>query len=281
MNQTRRDLFNIFFRRDSLRERIYPTRVTYLAIVVVAMLGLALLLAGAAHFGESLGLRPLSPATTIAASSSQSTPAIRATSVQSSTTATMGPGSATPGATVSAPPSLASPAPANNSIRCPITWRVQEAAKAGGGRIGLPDDDQVAARVRQDFHEATQWANNAPSGPWNLAEVDRYYTPRMAGEVRAGLQISLNRNEYVQVEMTDLGFVSMSFMPDGAGDTFMSVQYEPITQTVRDAATHAVKRAVVLDDVPYRLVGVAMLYDAQACRWKIDDVSFPEPVKTP
>ena len=155
-------------------------------------------------------------------------------------------------------------------------WNVQEVAKAGGGRMGLADDSSVGVQVRQNFREAMLWANS-PAGPWDLAEVDRYYTPGMAQQVRAGLQLSLNRQEYVQVEMVDMGFVSMSFTPDGAGVTFMSVQYEPITQTVRDTATHAVKRAVVLDDVPYRLVGIAMLYDTQACRWKIDRIDYQEP----
>ena len=52
MNQTQRDLFNLFFRRDSLRERVYPTRVTYLAITIVVMLGLTLLFVGAARFHD-------------------------------------------------------------------------------------------------------------------------------------------------------------------------------------------------------------------------------------
>ncbi len=284
MNQTKRDLLNIFFRRDSLRERIYPTRVTYLSIVVVVMIGAALLLAGTARFSEALGLKPLSPAATTARpsyqASSESPPAIQATRVQSSTAMGTGQENATPGTAVPVPSALASSAPANSSIRCPITWHVQEAAKQGGGRIGLPDDDQVAARARQDFREAMQWAN-APTQAWNLTQVDRYYTSRMADDVRAAVQLSLNRQEYVQVELTDLGFVSMSFTPDGAGVTFMSVQYEPITQTVRDVSTQAAKRTVVLNDVPYRLVGIAMLYDTQACRWKIDEVDYPEPVKTP
>ena len=59
MNQTQRDLFNLFFRRDSLRERVYLTRVTYLAIIVTAMVGMALLVVGAARFHDSLGLTPL------------------------------------------------------------------------------------------------------------------------------------------------------------------------------------------------------------------------------
>ena len=280
MNQTQRDLLRLFFRRDTLRERIYLTREAYLAIAVVVLLGLALFLAGAVRFSESLGLRPLSPAATAAASAQQGTPILEATPVQSQTATMAGQGDVTPSAAVSAPPVFASPATPSNPVRCPIAWRVQEVAKQGGGRIGLPDDDQVAARVRQDFREAMQWAN-APAQAWNLAKVDQYYTPRMAGEVRADLQLSLNRNEFVQVEMTDLGFVSMSFTSDGGGVTFMSVQYEPITQTVRDASTQAVKRAVVLDDVPYRLVGIAMLYDDQACHWKIDSINFPEPVVTP
>jgi len=58
MNQTKRDLFNLFFRRDTLRERVYPTRVTYLVVAVIAMLGMTLLFVGAARFHESLGLTP-------------------------------------------------------------------------------------------------------------------------------------------------------------------------------------------------------------------------------
>ncbi len=273
MQQTKRDLLHLFFRRDRLRERIYPTRVTYLAVAVVVLVGAALLLAGAASFRESLGLRPLSsPATA-------TSPGVASTRLVSPTATMPAWGTATlePSSSPAAP---ASPAASKNLVRCPITWHIQEAAKAGGGRIGLPNDDQVAARVRQDFREAMQWAN-APAQGWDLAEADRYYTPGLAAQVRAGLQLSLNRQEYVQVEMADLGFVSMSFMPDGAGVTFMSVQYEPITQTVRDLSTRAVKRTVVLDDVPYRQVGIAMLYDTQACRWKIDRIEYPEPVQAP
>ena len=171
---------------------------------------------------------------------------------------------------------LVTPAPANSPVRCSITWHVQEVAKSGGGRMGLPDDNTVAAQVRQDFREAMQWAD-APAQAWNLAEADLFYTPRMASKVRAGLQLSLNRQEYVQVEMADLGTLSMSFTPDGAGVTFMSVQHEPITQTIRDVGTLAAKRTVVLNDVPYRLVGIAMLYDTQDCRWKIDQIEYQEP----
>jgi hypothetical protein len=61
----------------------------------------------------------------------------------------------------------------------------------------------------------------------------------------------------------------------------MNVQYEPITQTVRDLSTQTAKRTMVVNDAPYRLVGVAMLYDDQACRWKIDSINFPEPVAVP
>ncbi len=280
MNRTQRDLLHLFFRRDTYRERIYLTRVAYLAIAVVALLGLALFLAGAARFRESLGLAALRPpATPVPNSSSMSVPQTIITPTTQAT-ATVPPSLAgNPSIGMKATAVPASPVP-GLSPRCPITWRVQEVARQGGGRIGLPDDDQVAARVRQDFREAMQWAN-APTQAWNLAQVDRYYTPRMVNDVRAALQLSLNRNEYVQVELTDLGFVSMSFTPDGAGVTFMNVQYEPITQTVRDVSTQAVKRTVVLDDVSYRLVGIAMLYDTQACRWKIDEVDFPELVQTP
>ena len=59
--------------------------------------------------------------------------------------------------------------------------------------------------------------------------------------------------------------------------TVTAINYEPITQTIRDVGTLAVKRTVVLDDVPYRLVGIAMLYDTQACRWKIDRIEYQEP----
>ncbi len=280
MNRTQRDLLHLFFRRDTYRERIYPTREAYLAIAVVALLGLALFLAGAARFRESLGLAALRPRATAAPNSSSTSMSQTIITPTTQATATVSPApESNPSAGTKATAIAASPVPAL-SPRCPITWRVQEVAKQGGGRIGLPDDDQVAARVRQDFREAMQWAD-APTQAWNLAQVDRYYTPRMANDVRAALQLSLNRDEYVQVELTDLGFVSMSFTPDGAGVTFMSVQYEPITQTVRDVSTQAVKRTVVVNDVSYRPVGIAMLYDTQACRWKIDEVDFPEPVKIP
>jgi hypothetical protein len=279
MNRTQRDLLHLFFRRDTYRERIYLTREAYLAIAVVALLGLALFLAGAARFRESLGLAALRPPATAAPNSSSTSVSQTVITTTQTTTMVSPTVAANPSAGTKATAILASPVP-GLSPRCPITWHVQEVAKQGGGRIGLPDDDQIAARVRQDFREAMQWAD-APTQAWNLAEVDQYYTPRMANDVRAALQLSLNRDEYVQVGLTDLGFVSMSFTPDGAGVTFMSVQHEPITQTVRDASTQAVKRTVVLDDVSYRLVGIAMLYDTQACRWKIDEVDFPEPVKTP
>jgi len=278
MNQTQRDLFNLFFRRDSLRERIYPTRVTYLAITITVMVGMALLCVGAARFHESLGLTRLSSSTTVASSPTQSTQTLTDTppglSIAATVMVTTGQSVATPAA--QPPATLVTPASANTTIRCPITWRIEEVAKSGGGRMGLPDDATVTTQVRQDFREAMQWAD-APAQAWNLSEADRFYTPRMAGEVRAGLQLSLNRQEYVQVEMADLGTLSMSFTPDGAGVTFMSVQHEPITQTIRDVGTLAVKRTVVLDDVPYRLVGIAMLYDTQACRWKIDRIEYQEP----
>jgi hypothetical protein len=279
INQSKRDWLHLFFRRDTWRERIYPTRVTYLALAVVVMMGLGLFLVGADRFRESLGLTALRPAAAPTATQ-VSTSAPQAHITPPRVTATGTP-------TVSSSPSLvtrvtASPASlvSGPASRCPITWHVQQVAKSGGGRMGMVDDNNVAVQVRQDFREAMQWANS-PSGPWNLAEVDRYYTPRMASEVRSGLQLSLNRQEYVQVEMTDLGILSLSFTPDGAGVTFMSVQYEPITQTVRDAATSTVKRTVVLDDVPYQQVGIAMLYDTQACRWKIDRIEYPERVLAP
>jgi len=279
MHPTKRDLLHLFFRRDAYRERVYLTREAYLAIAVVAMLGLALFLAGAAQFREALGLAALhSPATPTQSGSSTSasqaiTTTTQATAIVSPTTS----GNPSGGTKATAVP--ASPVP-GLPPRCPITWHVQEVAKAGGGRMGLADDNSVGVQVRQDFREATAWANS-PAGPWNLAEVDQYYTAGMAQQVRAGLQLSLNRQEYVQVEMTDLGTLSLSFTPDGGGVTFMSVQYEPITQTVRDATSGVVKRTVVLDDVPYRQVGIAMLYDTQACRWKIDRIEYPEPVQAP
>jgi len=275
MNQTQRDLFSLFFRRDGLRERVYATRVTYLAIIVTAMVGMALLVVGAARFHDSLGLAPLSASTKVAVSvqSTQTLDTPAGSSIAATATVTAGQTSAPAAPT---PMMRVTPAPANSSVRCPVTWHVQEVAKAGGGRIGLPDDGQVASQVRQGFREAMQWAN-APARAWNLAEADHFYTSRMVGEVRAGLQLSLDRQEYVQVEMADMGFVSMSFTPDGAGVTFMSVQHEPITQTIRDVSTQAVKRTVVLNDVPYRLVGIAMLYDTQDCRWKIDQIEYQEP----
>ena len=278
MNQTKRDLFNLFFRRDTLRERVYPTRVTYLVVAVIAMLGMTLLFVGAARFHESLGLTPLSSSTTVVSSLTQSTPTGIPTPTELLTAATVTVTARQSVATPAAQPpvTLLTPAPANNPVRCPITWHVQEVAKSGGGRIGLPDDNAVTTQVRQDFREAMQWAD-APAQAWNLAEADRFYTPRMAGEVRAGLQLNLNRQECVQVERADLGTLSISFTPDGAGVTFMSVQYEPITQTIRDVGTLAVKRTVVLNDVPYRLVGIAMLYDTQDCRWKIDRIEYQEP----
>jgi hypothetical protein len=283
MNQSKRDWLQLFFRRDSFRERIYPTRVTYLALAVVVMMGLALFLAGADRLRESLGLAALRPPATQIASqptSGLATMSTPTTTVSAPATTIPSPvatgGLPTRNLETALPPT---PAPAAAS-RCPVTWHVQEVAKSGGGRMGMVDDNNVAVQVRQDFREAMAWANS-PSGPWNLAEVNRYYTPRMAGEVRAGLQLSLNRNEYVQVEMADLGTLSLSFTPDGSGVTFMSVQYEPITQTIRDTATNAVKRTVVLDDVPFQQVGIAMLYDTQACRWKMDRIEYPEPVLAP
>jgi len=278
MNRTQRDLLHLFFRRDPYRERVYLTREAYLAIAVVALLGLALFLAGAAQFREAIGLAALRPpATPIHSSSSPVasqaiTPATQTTTSASPTVAA----SPSTGTKVTAVP--ASPVP-GLSPRCPITWRVQEVAKAGGGRMGLADDNAVGVQVRENFREAMAWANS-PAEPWNLAEVDRYYTAGMAQQVRAGLQLSLNRNEYVQVEMADLGTLSLSFTPDGGGVTFMSVQYEPITQTVRDVTTGAIKRTVILNDIPYQQVGIAMLYDTQACRWKIDRIDYPEPVAT-
>ena len=75
MNQTQRDLFNLFFRRDSLRERIYPTRVTYLAIAVTAMVGMALLCRGRSAFPRIAGAdavyRPLPTVACIAQQSTQ------------------------------------------------------------------------------------------------------------------------------------------------------------------------------------------------------------------
>ncbi len=279
MHPTRRDLLNLFFHQDRLRERIYPTQVFYLTITVVVMVGATLLLAGASGFRESLGLKPLSPVAKVVAPAGPGTPTPQPIGMGARAAATPAQGSATPEPSAS-PPIAAPPAASNGPIRCPITWHVQEVAKSGGGRLGLPDDEQVASRVRQNFREATQWAN-ASAAAWDLAEADRYYTPGLAGQVRAGLQLSLNRQEYVQVETADLGFVSMSFMPDGAGVTFMSVQYEPITQTIRDTSTNIIKRTIVLNDVPYREVGIAMLYDTQACRWKIDRIDYPEPIQTP
>jgi len=278
MNPTRRDLLHLFFRRDTYRERIYLTREAYLAIAVVALLGLALFLAGAAQFREALGLAAMrSPATPIPGSSPLvASPAITPT-MQTTAIVSPTPSSNSP---VGTKATVIPTSPAVSLSRCPITWHVQEVAKAGGGRMGLADDNAVGVQVRENFREAMAWANS-PAGPWNLAEVDQYYTPGMAQQVRAGLQLSLNRNEYVQVEMTDLGTLSLSFTPDGSGVTFMSVQYEPITQTIRDATTGAVKRTVVLNDVPYQQVGIAMLYDTQACRWKIDRIEYPEPVQTP
>jgi hypothetical protein len=259
-------LLHLFFRRDPYRERVYLTREAYLAIAVVALLGLALFLAGAAQFREALGLAALrSPATPIQSSSSSA--ASQAITTTTQATAIVSPSSNPSGGTKA----TAIPSPVLVCRRCPITWHVQEVAKAGGGRMGLADDNSVGVQVRQNFREAMAWAN-APSGPWNLAEVDQYYTAGMAQQVRTGLQLSLNRQEYVQVEMTDLGTLSLSFTPDGGGVTFMSVQYEPITQTIRDTATGTVKRTVVLDDVPYRQVGIAMLYDTQACRRLIGSV---------
>lgn len=281
MHQSKRDWLQLFFRRDIFRERIYPTRVTYLVVAVVTLMGFALFLVGASRFRESLGLAALRPAPTQIAAQPASplttTPTLTTTIPAPATpgsSPTVKPGAL--GTTGAALPAATAPAVAP---RCPVTWRVREVAKSGGGRMGLVDDNNVSVQVREDFREATAWANN-PSGPWNLAEVDRYYTPAMAQQVRAGLQLSLNRNEYVQVEMTDLGTLSLSFTPDGGGVSFMSVQYEPITQTVRDTATNAVKRTVVLDDAPYRQVGIAMLYDTQTCRWKIDRIDYPEPVAT-
>jgi hypothetical protein len=177
-------------------------------------------------------------------------------------------------------PAFATQATPGKPVRCPITWHVQEIAKSGGGRVGLPDDDNVAIQVRQDFSTALQWTYSPPQA-WNLAEADRYYTPGAVAALRANLQLSLNRQEYIQVEMADAGTLSMSFTPDGRGVTFMNVQYEPITQTVRDLSTQTAKRTMVVNDAPYRLVGVAMLYDDQDCRWKIDSINFPEPVAVP
>jgi hypothetical protein len=278
MHPTKRDLLHLFFRRDTYRERIYLTREAYLAIAVVALLGLTLFLAGAAQFREALGLSALrTPATPVHSSSSPAasqaiTPTTQATAIVSPTPSSNSP--------VGTKATVVPASPAVSLSRCPITWHVQEVAKAGGGRMGLADDNAVGVQVRENFREAMAWANS-PTGPWNLSEVDQYYTPGMAQQVRAGLQLSLNRNEYVQVEMTDLGTLSLSFTPDGSGVTFMSVQYEPITQTIRDATTGAVKRTVVLNDVPYQQVGIAMLYDTQACRWKIDRIEYPEPVQAP
>jgi len=283
MHQSKRDWLQLFFRRDTLRERIYPTRVTYLVVAVLTMMGFALFLAGANRFHESLGLAALRPPATLAASQPTSGPSTRSTLTTTipAAAATI-PATVAPGGSPTIKPAAAlpaTPAPAA-APRCPITWHVQEVAKAGGGRMGMVDDNAVGVQVRQDFREATAWANS-PSGPWNLAEVDRYYTSGMAQQVRAGLQLSLSRNEYVQVEMTDLGTLSLSFTPDGGGVTFMSVQYEPITQTVRDTTTGTVKRTVILNDVPFQQVGIAMLYDTQACRWKMDRIEYPERVQAP
>ncbi len=97
----------------------------------------------------------------------------------------------------------------------------------------------------------------------------------MAAQVRVNIQFRLDQREYVQVERTSMGTLSMSFTADGSGVTFLNAQYEPITQQVRDVTTGVVKQTVVLNAAPYQLVGVAMLYDAQDCRWKIDSIEYP------
>lgn len=275
MNSIQKDLLKLFFHRDAMRERIYPTRVAYLTLGVVALISVALILVGAHWFRESLGLTPLSslaaPTPTPASPAASRGPAPTLQITRPLLAATASPTASGRTDRISAPTSVP-------SARCPITWKVRDVAKAGGGRVGLLEDkDQdVIAQVHRDFDEAMRWTH-LPAGPWNLSEVDRYYTPAMAQQVRANLKLSLDRGEYVQVETSGGGITSMSFTSDGAGVTFMHAQYEPITQTVRDAATKSVKRTTVLNDLPYRWVGVAMLYDSQSCRWRIDQITYNVP----
>jgi hypothetical protein len=278
MNQTQRDLINLFFRRDSLRERVYPTRVTYLAITIIVMVGMALLFVGAARFHESLGLTPLSSPTKAASSPTQNAQAAMETPTQPSAiataTVTIGQGNASP--TAQSPETLLTPAPANHPVRCPITWKVQEVVVDAGTRIGRTDD-QTAYAVWQDYLEAVEWGNS-PSSEDELTEADQYYTPGMADAVRRNLQQNLNQRQYVRVEMPDSSYLSMSFTTDGGGVTFMNVQYTPITQAIVNLDTHTVQKTLVVDNgIPYLLVGVAMLYDTQDCRWKVDRIEWPEP----
>jgi hypothetical protein len=268
MHQTRKDWTRLFFRRDGLREQIYPTRVTYLALGVFALLGLALLLAGAASLREGMGLAAL-PAVTANPAQPSSGSQVTAAATRAARTALA----------TSAPQIKTTAKPVTPAARCPITWQTSTIATQAG-QFEYVRDENVTRGVRANFREAEEWLDR-PSGPWNQADADQYFTPQLAAQMRIAMQSSLSRNEYTRITLSNLGVVSMTFTPDGAGVTFMSVQYEPITQTVHDAATGAVKRAVILNDTPYRLVGIAMLYDTQACRWKIAKMEYSDPVELP
>ncbi len=260
MNRTKRDLLNLFFRRDPLRERIYPTRVATLCAAVVVLLGGALLLSGASGFREALGLSALRPAP---ASSVTATTAVSPTAEPALVRSTE---------TVAPPTATISPTATHVAERCPITWKVQQAAGPNGYRFGWVDDGATPGRVLADYLAFVEWMDASPKG-WDLSDLPSRTTPRALQTMLPVLPARANRREFVQVTPSSRGVVSMSFTLDGAGVTFFDLQRGPITQTVRSADGGAIKQSVMWD-VSQRLVGVSMAYDANDCRWKVDELKY-------
>lgn len=227
----------LMLRRDPRRSKVYLTRTAWLSILVAAFFGAAAAILGINQFVAGWGLHPLE----------EPAPAI-----------------------VAAPAPITATVPQGSQpLPCAATWQfIPTTPVPGMGYVGTVSDPRVIEKVQSDYLVAWNWMYTTTQ-PWDEAQAGWFYQGNALETVRREIARYKARGEYFKRAITGRTFTEVYFT--SATQVFFGDLEQEYARIIFDAGTGKEKDRAYGGDL--MMWQVSMVYDQQACRWQVIEMT--------